>query len=256
MLGGTGAYSAITASRLGVQVGLVTKAASDLELTSLLPNVRIHHVPDACTTTFENVYVEGERTQWIRKVGQPLRREDVPHGWRDAQIVHLAPIAQEVPFGMRAIFDTELLGATPQGWIRTWDGEGFVSYQPMAEPDRMLAGIDVLIFSPEDVAHDWDAAKRLADSVPIAVVTRAGDGCEVYVNDTVHSIPARPVANVIDPTGAGDVFAAAFFIRYRETRDPYAAARFANVVASFSIEGRGMSVIPTRAHVDAWLRQH
>lgn len=252
MLGGTGAYSAITASRLGMQVCLVTRAASTLNLASLLPGVWIHHVPDTCTTTFENVYAEGERIQWIRKIARPLQVEDVPDAWRDAPIVHLAPIAQETPHDMGAVFNAELIGATPQGWIRTWDDEGRVSYTPLAEPEKVLSDIDILVFSPEDIAHDEDAVTRLAGAVRLAVVTRAGNGCDVHVHGTVRSIPARPVDHVVDPTGAGDVFAAAFFIRYRETRDPYKAARFANVAASFSIEGRGMSAIPTRAQVDTW----
>lgn len=255
VLGGTGAYSAITASQLGVQVGLVTRAASDLDLGSLLPDVRIHHVPDACTTTFENVYVGGKRIQWIRKIAQPLQREDVPPVWRDARIIHLAPIAQDVPRELAGVFADGVVGATPQGWLRAWDADGRVRYRPLADPAEALEHIEVLVFSPEDVASDWNAVERLAGAVPIAVVTRASKGCDVYVDTTVQHIPARPVSQAVDPTGAGDVFAAAFFIRYRETDDPYIAARFANCAASFSIEGRGLNAIPTRATIEAWMRQ-
>jgi sugar/nucleoside kinase (ribokinase family) len=63
-------------------------------------------------------------------------------------------------------------------------------------------------------------------------------------------------ASVVDPTGAGDVFAAAFLVAYAEQRDPVAAARFANVTASFSIEGRGITSIPDRAKVLQWLAAH
>jgi sugar/nucleoside kinase (ribokinase family) len=57
----------------------------------------------------------------------------------------------------------------------------------------------------------------------------------------------------MDPTGAGDVFSAAFLIRLAETGDPCEAARFANVAASFSIEAPGVSGIPTRRQVEAYL---
>jgi len=57
--------------------------------------------------------------------------------------------------------------------------------------------------------------------------------------------PPRP-ARLVDPTGAGDVFAAAFFIRLSQTRDPWEAARFATQVAARSVTRRGMESTPTR----------
>jgi len=80
----------------------------------------------------------------------------------------------------------------------------------------------------------------------------------VYHQGQVRHFPTRP-AHEVDPTGAGDVFAAAFLIRLRETaqsptgEDPWEAARFANVVASFSVEGPGVSAIPRREQVEAYL---
>jgi sugar/nucleoside kinase (ribokinase family) len=49
------------------------------------------------------------------------------------------------------------------------------------------------------------------------------------------------------------VFAAAFLLRFYETRDPCLAAQFANVAASFSVEGRGTAAIPSRQRVEAYL---
>ena len=51
------------------------------------------------------------------------------------------------------------------------------------------------------------------------------------------------------------MFCAAYLIHLHETGDPYASARFANCVASFSVEGLGISTIPTRAQVDERLKQ-
>jgi sugar/nucleoside kinase (ribokinase family) len=62
-------------------------------------------------------------------------------------------------------------------------------------------------------------------------------------------VPGFPAVEV-DPTGAGDVFAAAFLVRLQETEDPVQAARFANAVASFCVEGPGVAGIPTREQVE------
>ena len=62
-------------------------------------------------------------------------------------------------------------------------------------------------------------------------------------------------AEIVDPTGAGDVFAAALFVRYTETGDLVASARFAHAAAARSIEGRGTSAIPGREAIERKLKE-
>jgi sugar/nucleoside kinase (ribokinase family) len=87
----------------------------------------------------------------------------------------------------------------------------------------------------------------------MSVVTEGQDGATLYYQgETVHCAP-RPT-KAVDPTGAGDVFAAAFLVRLDETEDPYEAARFANVAASLSVEGEGIESVPTRAEIQSHLK--
>jgi len=254
VMGGTATYSAITAHRLGWRVGVVTHVGPDLDVAAKLPGMSVHAVPSTCTTTYENVYHGTARTQWVRAVADPLTLNDVPPDWRQARIVHLGPLTQEFEPELARAFPHALVGATPQGWLRAWDAHGQVSYKPLARPGERLRGIHALVFSPEDVAYDSAAMLELVQAVPLAVITQAHEGAVVYAPDRPRSLPARP-AWVVDPTGAGDVFAAAFFIRLAETNDPLEAAAFANVVASFSIEGLGATAIPGREQVESWLRR-
>ena len=53
----------------------------------------------------------------------------------------------------------------------------------------------------------------------------------------------------VDPTGAGDVFAAAFLVRYQETGDPLEAAAFGACAASCAVEGVGASTLGDRDEV-------
>lgn len=253
VMGGTATYSAITAHRLGQSVAVVTRAGPDLDVAAKLPGIAVHVLPGPCTTTYENVYHGTVRTQWVRAVAGPLMLDDVPPAWRRAPIVHLGPLTQEFEPSLAQAFPDALVGATPQGWLRQWDEQGRVSYKPLARPHEQLRGIQALVFSPEDVAYDPAAMMELVQAVPLAVVTQAQEGAVVYTSDGPRPFPARP-AKVVEPTGAGDVFAAAFFIRLAETGDPYEAAVFANTAASFSIEGLGAAAIPTREQVEAWLR--
>jgi len=57
----------------------------------------------------------------------------------------------------------------------------------------------------------------------------------------------------VDPVGAGDIFAAAFFSRLQQTRDPWEAARFGTQLASVSVSRRGIEGIPTEDEVKAGL---
>lgn len=252
--GGTALYSALTARRLERRVGLVTRVPAGLDLAALLPGVQIHRLETERATTFENRYVGNDRQQLLHHVAEPLTLDDVPEAWRRAPVVHLAPVAQEVDHHLLGSFSNSLLCVTPQGWLRRWDAAGRVSYAPFQHAAARLRPVDVMIFSAEDVAHDPIAMRTLIRAVPITVVTRSDEGALVHTKDGARPTPARPTT-VVDPTGAGDVFAAAYFTRLYESGDPYEAAAFANVVASFSIEQRGTAGIPTRGEVEDWFAQ-
>ncbi|HAX70479.1 MAG TPA: hypothetical protein DCY14_12775, partial [Anaerolineae bacterium] len=58
-----------------------------------------------------------------------------------------------------------------------------------------------------------------------------------------------------DATGAGDIFAAAFFARCVRTRDPWEAARFATQLASYSVTRVGLQGIPTPKEIEQCLME-
>ena len=59
----------------------------------------------------------------------------------------------------------------------------------------------------------------------VLVVTTGSTGCSVYAGGAKHVFKADPVAEV-DPTGAGDIFATAFFVMLHQTGDLAVSARF------------------------------
>jgi len=96
---------------------------------------------------------------------------------------------------------------------------------------------------------DLALVQRYAAQARLAVVTEDRRGCTVWGGGRQEQFPAFDVDEV-DPTGAGDVFAAAFLLRYGETRDIAIAARFANCAASFAVEGTGAAALPTLEQVE------
>lgn len=248
-LGGTATYSALAASRLGQRVAVVTSAGPDLDLGITLAGIEVRRQPSPATTTFRNVY-EGEgREQFVSTVAHPLTARDVPREWREARIVHLAPVAQEVEMGVAALFPRSLVGATAQGWLRGWDETGCVRYRPWPWTGTGQAGarLDVLILSREDVDFREEVIARLAEEPRVLVVTEGDGGASVHQGGRWYHVPGFPVAER-HPTGAGDVFAAAFLVSYARSRDPVTSALFGNCAASFLVEG-GLDCLPSPAQV-------
>lgn len=252
--GGTVTYAGLTARNLGCRVGIVTSHGPELETGDLLEGIELHVIPSEQTTTFENIYRGHRRQQYVRAVAAPIGPEAVPEVWRRAPIVHLAPLTDELPPEIIDVFDERaLVGVTPQGWMRRWDERGRVFPKPWAHAERILARADVLVFSEEDVLHIEDAIAMFASMARIMVVTHGANGATLYLDGQPYHYPAFE-ANEVDPTGAGDVFAAAFLIHLQRTGDPHAATHFANCVASFAVEAPGIWGIPTTDQVEERLR--
>jgi len=169
-------------------------------------------------------------------------------------VVHLAPVAQEVDASLVGAFPEALMGVTPQGWLRTWNGDGLVSPIPWRDAGRVLARAQVVVLSLEDLGGSQAALDELIQLAQVLVCTVGEDGAIVHHGGHAERVPAF-YADEVDPTGAGDVFATGFFIRLRETDDLIEAARFANCVASFVVEGPGTSTVPTREQVE-WRLRH
>jgi sugar/nucleoside kinase (ribokinase family) len=111
---------------------------------------------------------------------------------------------------------------------------------------------DIVFVSEEDVTEPEAVASWLR-YVPLVVLTCGARGFTVFDDDGRHDFAAVPVREV-DPTGAGDVFAAAFLVRWRETGgDLGETARFAAAAAALSVQGVGLQGIARREQIEALL---
>lgn len=262
-LGGTVTFAAHTATRLGMRAGIVTAAPADLAdaLRAALPEVALAaHFSDQATT-FENSYTESGRHQLLLARARMLTVADIPPGWLDAPIVLLAPLAAEVDPALAAASASPLLAATPQGWMRGWDAAGRVRPRALTdEEEAALEHVQALLLSREDVGWTGaggpadDAARRqIADwarRIPLVAVTCGPGGADLYQRAVCRHFTGYP-ARELDPTGAGDVFAAAFLYSLHRQGHPHEAMDFANKVAACSVEAEGNAGIPTLAALAA-----
>jgi sugar/nucleoside kinase (ribokinase family) len=247
-IGGTVTYSARTALALGQRVGVVTSAAEDFDLDAVLSGIEIARQPSTQTLTFENIYSSAGREQIIHAVGARLGPDDVPPEWHRPKIVHLAPLAGECDAKLFDAFPGAFVGVTPQGWLRVWDDAGRVRVGDWADADSLLPQVDAAVMSTKDVENDESVIAHFARLAPVLVVTLGDQGCRVYAQGHERHIPVTPVPET-DPTGAGDIFAAAFFVCLQQNGDPWHAADFANRIAALSVSRPGWAGTPTAEEV-------
>ncbi|OGO16641.1 MAG: hypothetical protein A2Z14_18340 [Chloroflexi bacterium RBG_16_48_8] len=247
-LGGTVSYAGRTALSMGYRVGVITSCMEHFDL-SLLEGIRLLRHPSKKTTAFENIYSSMGRVQKILAKASSLGPDSVPPNWRSAKIVHLGPIAREVDPALIDHFPSTFIGITPQGWLRRWDPSGHIHLISWKTIKEILVRADAVVLSTEDIMNDEDAAQEIAQHCRVLALTRAAQGASIYWNGDRSDLPTLKV-DEIDSTGAGDIFAAVFFIHYHETGDPYAAGQAANWVASISTTRKGIQSTPTVAELE------
>ena len=258
-LGGTAAYASLTASRLGLRTAVLTSAASDLDPSLLLPNIDVRLLPSDETTVFENVYGPKRRLQYVWARARTIAASDVPPDFLEAKVVLLGPLVGEVEEEVARCFPRSLLAITPQGWLRTIRPDGRVEQASPRrwQPRILLKRSQALFVSDEDLppTETEETLARWATQVPLLALTRGARGARLWSENRWRQVPAIP-AEEVDPTGAGDIFAAAFLSRYVETDDAWQAALFAAAAASVSVEAPGTAAIPSRQQVEHRLRAY
>lgn len=241
--GGTVSYAARTARAMGLWVGVITSAGDGLDLAAVFPGIEVHRIPSPETTVFENRYTPNGRVQFLHGRAASLTAVTVPPLPEPVGVLHLGPVACECDPALADRIQAEFLGLTPQGWMRRWDGQGRVLPGLWEGATHLLPRADAVVLSEEDISGDEALAANWAAQTRVLVVTRGARGCSVYAYGRVRHLPAFP-AEEVDPTGAGDVFAAVFFVQLWRGDDPVQAARRANCIAAVSVTRRGLDGTP------------
>lgn len=249
VLGGSVSYASLTARKLGWEAAVLTAAGPEFEAARDLPGVEAFVHPSAATTRFLNLYDEaGRRRQVVQARADDIELLPLAEAWRAPDALLLCPVAGEIGGPLAPAFEASVVGAIAQGWLRAMDREGNVSAQAWLDPARALLGVHVVFLSEHDLPEGQDPHSLLA-FVPIVAVTRGWRGVSLLSREGEVDVPGFPRPEV-DPTGAGDVFAAAFLVGYHERADPHEAAVFACCAASCAVEGVGASSLGDRAEVE------
>lgn len=220
--GGKGANQAVAAARGGAEVQMIARVGDDAAGRRMIAALRegrvdadsVKALPDVTTgTAYITVTDDGENTIVVEPgANARLSPQDV-EAEREligAAAVILSQLEVPVPTVARAVQLAVQQGVRP-----------VVTLAPAQEvPDELLAGLDPLLVNEHEAAFLLDeqafagdaekAATRLLDLGPRSVVITLGaEGAVLADGGGARRLPARPVDEVLDTTGAGDAFAGA-----------------------------------------------
>jgi len=222
-------YYAARALAAGGAAALVRAKSAEGDRSRVLPPLEalglpVEWRPGAATATYAFSYAGDKRTMEVRELGSAWSADDV--GGLDAEWVHVGAL-------FRGEFPAETLAAlTDAGARLSLDGQGLVRPArpgPLvleADPDlSLLDHVSVLKLSEEEalaLAGGVDEHSLSGLGVPEVVVTLGSRGSVLVADHQFVHIPADPLD--VDPTGAGDAFAAAYVLERSRGVEPQPAA--------------------------------
>jgi sugar/nucleoside kinase (ribokinase family) len=247
--GGGAFYSALQAARLGQRTLILTQG-NPAEVSELLAPYRdeleVQVLPAEHTTTLLTSGAGAQRKQRVLAWAGPIA--ETPEV--NTSILHFAAVARETPTSWTGRAD--FVGLTPQGLLREWSKGGEVSLAQL-DPRTLPERFDALVLSDRErdccgelfATHGSsvaDGAIAVADRV--IAVTAGSAPTEVLSPDgTAEHVPVAPRGKPHDDLGAGDVFAAAFFIALRDGRAFAEAAAYGHAAAAVRLAGVGAQAL-------------
>ena len=178
----------------------------------------------------------------------------IPPSYRDARFVFLANGAPAIQ--MKALEQCRAAELVVADTMNLWIDVA------RPELDALLRRVDGLILNDEEARmltgekNLFRAARKVLELGPRFVVLKKGEHGAFLVGEDVHfALPAYPVEEVVDPTGAGDAFAGGFmgYLASVQNIQPPTLRRamlYGTVTASFCVEGFGVDAHERRGRSD------
>ena len=251
VLGGSVVYSALQAARLGLSAEILGRgnpAQLGPYWQPYAGEVGLSLQPAESATMFRNVSVGDSREQWLE--GWAGEIGDLGH-MPDSDILHIAPVAQEISLErLAAECRSRFVLLTPQGLVRRWDRIGArIELAPRGFPAAVSSVVDVVVVSETEAPYVSELLAAVPGRGGLGVVTRGRRGCEVLTREGSTEYTADPVRTLVDPTGAGDCFAATLTTEMFRGRPVPEAIRLATAAASLCVSGQGPATIGGRPEI-------
>ena len=229
ILGGSGTFVGLAASQFGVKTGVVSVVGGDFSESYLnMMNAK------GINTDGIEIIKEGKTFFWSGKYHNDMNSRDtlitelnvlenfqpvVPENFKDAGIVMLGNLH---PLTQASVLDQ--MNERPK--LVVLDTMNFWMDIALNDLHNVLKRVDVVTINDEEarqLSGEYslvNAAKKIHTMGPKYVVIKKGEhGALLFNEGKMFFAPALPLAEVFDPTGAGDTFAGGFCGYLAKTED-------------------------------------
>jgi len=253
ILGGAATYIGLSASNFGVDGAIVSVVGGDFPLEDI-------ELLKAKGMNVEGLEIvkEGKTFFWSGKYHNDMNTRDtlitdlnvladfnpvVPKNYRDAEVVMLGNLHPMVQMGVIEQMENPKLVVL--------DTMNFWMDSALEDLKKVIAEVDVITINDEEarqLSGEYSlvtAAKKIMEMGPKYVVIKKGEhGALLFHKDEMFFAPAMPLAEVFDPTGAGDTFAGGFAGYLAKTgnfgfENMKTAIIYGSALASFCVEKFG-----------------
>jgi sugar/nucleoside kinase (ribokinase family) len=240
--GGVVHYAGLAFAALGAHTRVVTRCRADDAQALLAPlraaKVETRALESRETTTYANDYSGSEDQHELLAASDPIGPGDLPLAWRRADAIHLGPLHRRDLLPETLAVLEGRVGIDLQGLARQSSASG-TQLAPNAELKDFLAHVSVAKAAEEEIAVLLEGMSleefRREFALAELLVTRGARGALLVTRNGVEEIAAVPARRRF-PTGAGDVFLAAYLFARVSRSEPRAAAEFAARASAAQIE--------------------
>ncbi|NVK51967.1 MAG: bifunctional hydroxymethylpyrimidine kinase/phosphomethylpyrimidine kinase [Flavobacteriaceae bacterium] len=229
ILGGSGTFVGLAASQFGVKTGIVSVVGGDFPKAYLeMMNAK------GINTDGVEIVKDGKTFFWSGRYHNDMNSRDtlitelnvlehfkpvVPKNFKDAEVVMLGNLH---PLTQASVLDQ--MEVKPK--LVVLDTMNFWMDIALNDLHQVMKRIDVITINDEEarqLSGEYslvNAAKKIHDMGPKYVVIKKGEhGALLFNEENMFYAPALPLAEVFDPTGAGDTFAGGFCGFLAKTED-------------------------------------
>ncbi|GAA0286213.1 2-dehydro-3-deoxygluconokinase [Gracilibacillus halotolerans] len=279
-IGGAETNVAIGLSRLGHQVGWISRLGNDefgrfIHHSVQGEGVDVSHVTfDSHSPTglyFKEIRNQNDiRVHYYRKnsAASQLSVEDIDVSYIDsAKILHVTGITpalsdsayEAVIYAMKIAKEHHVkIVFDPNLRRKLWseDRARSVLKEMVSLSDIVLPGMDEATFLYGEQSKEMVAEAFLEEGAELVIMKLGKEGAYVHSEEEQFLVEGFPVDQMIDPVGAGDGFAAGFISGLLDDLSLYEAVTRANAIGSMQVQIRGdYEGLPNREELMSYLNQ-
>ena len=252
--GGPACYCSLTARILKFDVRLHTKFGSDFPLVNYLTEQKIvfeDALSTKPTTQFILNLVNSERTLFLQN-----KCESINSVTLDTDSVIISPLFDEISIELfeKIKKNANFVLLDPQGFLRRKNSENKIYLE---QTDLNLSNVSAIKVNPDELkcltsASDIDGVKILQKKGIDSVILTDKQNISLLSKNRIYSI-TLPNLELVDTTGIGDIFCAAFCCTMLREKDILWALSFAGGAVQAALESKqiGLEKIPSKGAIES-----